>query len=120
MVYYRALKTDIPQNLDGFFKITGSGWSIRAGDTDYKNKDKSAEENKGFLDKIFGIEKDDQEPPFKFQEMKLTDIYLKSSLPIFMINFSIYIIALLIIAVNKCIKRSEVERLKEVAAMKAD
>lgn len=52
--------------------------------------------------------------------MKLTDIYLKSSLPIFLINFLIYILALLIIAINKCIKNSEVERIKEVAAMNAD
>ena len=52
--------------------------------------------------------------------MKLTDIYLKSCLPIFMINFLIYIIALVIIAINKCIKNSEIERLREVAAMNAD
>lgn len=65
LVYYRALRTDIPQNLDGFFKITGSGWSIRSGDTDYQKKNE-AQDNRGFLDKLFGIEKDDQDPPFKF------------------------------------------------------
>lgn len=52
--------------------------------------------------------------------MKLTDIYLKSCLPIFLINFSIYLVALLIITVNRCIKRSEVDRLREVSQMKAD
>jgi len=65
LVYFRALRTDIPQNLDGFFKITGSGWSIRSGDNDYKKKNE-VQDNRGFLDKLFGIQKDDQDPPFKF------------------------------------------------------
>lgn len=57
MVYFRSLRSELPTNLDGFFKITGSGWSIRTGDTDYKN---STETNqKGLLDNMFGLEKQD-------------------------------------------------------------
>lgn len=57
MVYFRSLDTELPLNLDGFFKITGSGWSIRTGDTSYKKGDPESE--RGLLDKIYGLDKKD-------------------------------------------------------------
>lgn len=119
VVYFRSLKTDIPMNLHGFFKITGSGWSIKAGESDLK-KNANEMPEKGFFDKLYGIELEDQSPPFKFQDMKMTDIYLKSCLPIFLLNFFIYLLALIIIAVNKCIKNSEIDRIRNLASLKAD
>ena len=66
-------------------------------------------------DNIFGIEKEDQSPPFKFREMKYSDIYVKSALPIFLINFTIYILVLCIIQCNKIASSSELIRLKRLA-----
>lgn len=51
--------------------------------------------------------------------MKFTDIYIKSALPIILINFILYLVVLLIILINKSLQESEVERLKKVAQMKA-
>jgi len=67
------------------------------------------------LDKLIGLENSDQDPPFRFKEMKFTDIYIKSALPIILINFFLYLVVLFIILVNKTLKESEVERLKKVA-----
>jgi hypothetical protein len=116
-VYFRGLKTTIPSNLDNFFAILGSSWGVKSGKTDYS--DNNAEKKKTFLDKTLGIESSDQNPPIKFKEMKYTDIYIKSALPIILINFSLYLVVLLIILINKSLQESEVERLKKVAQLKA-
>ena len=47
--------------------------------------------------------------------MKYTDVYLKSALPIFLINFSMYIVVLLLIMCNKMLQQSEIDRLKRLA-----
>ena len=98
-VYFRGLKTIIPSNLDSMFAILGSSWGVRSGKTDYE--DNSPDKPKSFLDETLGIESADQNPPLKFKEMRYTDIYIKSALPIILINFSLYLIVLLIILINK-------------------
>jgi hypothetical protein len=116
-VYFRGLKCTIPLNLDSMFSILGSSWGVRSGKTDYDDNNKN--KKKGFLDSVLGIENKDQNPPLKFKEMRYTDIYIKSALPIILINFSLYLVVLLIILINKSLQESEVERLKKVAQLKA-
>lgn len=116
-VYFRGLKTVIPLSLEGMFAMLGSGFSIRTGKTDYT---KPEENKKTTLDLMLGIEDYDQDPPLKFKEMKFTDIYIKSALPIILINFSVYLVVLLIILINKALQKSEIDRLKKIAAETKD
>lgn len=53
-VYFRALNTTVPDNLDWTFKVLGSSWGIQTGKTDYSKS--SAEYKQSLTDKIFGIE----------------------------------------------------------------
>lgn len=117
-VYFRALKTVIPSNLDALFKILGSSWGVKTGTTDYSKTGKGYKRTT--MDKLFGVEEEDQDPPIKFREMKYTDIYVKSALPIFLINFTIYIVVLMLIMCNKMLKQSELDRLKRLAGSTGD
>lgn len=116
-IYFRGLKTIIPSNLNSMFAIIGSSWGVKSGKTDYE--DNSGNVEKKGMDKWFNIEASDQDPPLKFKEMKFTDIYIKSALPIILTNFALYLVVLLIILINKSLQESEVDRLKRVAKMKA-
>lgn len=71
------------------------------------------------MDKLFGIEKEDQTPPIKFREMKYSDIYVKSALPIFLINFSMYLLVLMIIFCRRAVDSEEIVRLKNLAKKKS-
>ncbi len=116
-VYFRGLRCAVPDNLNSMLAIMGSSWGVKSGKTNYE--DNSPEKKRTFLDKLLGIQHTDQNPPFKFKEMKFTDIYIKSALPIILINFTLYLVVLMIIMINKSLQESEVERLKKVALMKA-
>lgn len=113
-VYFRGLEAEAPANLTAMFAICGSGWGLKTGKTKY-DQSRKEEEELSTLDKMLNIRGADQDPPLKFKVMKFTDIYIKSALPIILINFSLYLVVLLIILLNKSLGESEIERLKKIA-----
>lgn len=112
-VYFRGLKTVIPINLEATYSILGSGLDLKTSQTDYDNPE---EYEKTGLDKMLGIDIVDQDPPVKFKAMGYTDIYIKSALPILLINFSVYLFVLLLISINNAFRESEVTRIKQIAS----
>lgn len=112
LLYFRCLKTVIPLNLSAIYDIMGIGLDVKSSPTDYSNPENYQATG---LDKLFGIELTDQNPPEPFKNLLLTDIYIKSALPILLINCGVYIFVLILALIHKNLKMGEVKRLEKIA-----
>jgi len=112
LLYFRCLKTVIPLNLSAIYDIMGLALEVKSSPTDYSNPKNYQATG---LDKLFGIELADQNPPEPFKKLLLTDIYIKSALPILLINCGVYIFVLTLALINKNLKMGEVKRLEKIA-----
>lgn len=117
LLYFRCLRTVIPLNLSAIYDIMGIGLDVKSSPTDYSNPENYQATG---MDKIFGIELTDQNPPEQFKNLYLTDIYIKSALPILLINCGVYIFVLILSLINKNLKMGEVQRLERIAAEQKD
>lgn len=112
-VYFRILNIVYAENVQFFFKVFGSAWGINLGKTDYDPKS----EISGF-DKMLGITSAEMVLPDRFKVVKLSNLFIKASLPSLVVMFVTYTLALLTLIFEKYGKKIPEKRLAKKKLLK--
>jgi len=112
-VYFRILNIVYAENVQFFFKVFGSAWGINLGKTDYDPKS----EISGF-DKMLGITSAEMVIPDRFKVVKLSNLFIKASLPSLIVMFVTYTLALLTLIIEKYGKQIPEKRLAKKKLLK--
>ena len=107
-VYFRVLNMMYPDNIQLFFKIFGSAWSVNLGQTDYDPKAKPSA-----FDQMLGLTPEDQAIPDRFKAVKLSGLFLKGSLPSLLVLGVTYSVAMITLIIEKKAQKYTVKKLRK-------
>jgi len=107
-VYFRVLNMMYPDNVQLFFKVFGSAWSVNLGQTNY---DPKAPPNK--VDELLGLTTADQAVPDRFKAVKLSGLFLKGSVPSLLVMGATYAVAMITLMIEKRAQKYTVKKLRK-------